>query len=282
MREESYEEVLQDRATLKSQLSSISELVHGLCSQLDDVVQELPDELHESAVALQTALVELIDGDEEELSINESVAGDNDSTNVDKPANESRRIKEGGQLREHLKQVVSLNAKNKTKEAQQKLATVPQGRAGKSVPKERARELAQLSFTFGGMDVTAEAVARFTNMPEVKLLIAKGKEKLRITGDTAKVEKDLETAKQLLATARGFFTEIMATDGRGRRDDDDMNAFWAGCAALLPADLFQSKRGRSAMRILGLSYRQARRGAQIRKELEDRGRGWKRIQTSPV
>ena len=43
VRDESYEEVLQDRTSLKLQLSSISQLVHSLCSQLDECIQQLPD-----------------------------------------------------------------------------------------------------------------------------------------------------------------------------------------------------------------------------------------------
>ena len=43
VRDESYEEVLQDRASLKLQLSSISQLVNSLCSQLDECIQQLPD-----------------------------------------------------------------------------------------------------------------------------------------------------------------------------------------------------------------------------------------------
>ena len=62
-------------------------------------------------------------------------------------------------------------------------------------------------------------------------------------------EVDSKVAKQLLLAAKQFFTQLMKNDGR--RSDDDMNAFWAGAAALLPRDLFDNRQGRAAMRILG-------------------------------
>jgi len=86
--------------------------------------------------------------------------------------------------------------------------------------------------------------------------------------------------------AKAFFGELLkaprgarATHG-GRRTDDDRNAHAAALAALLPRDLFENRRGRAAMRLLGLTYAQAKRGVETRGEMEDRGRGWKRLKTS--
>ena len=66
----------------------------------------------------------------------------------------------------------------------------------------------------------------------------------------------------------------------GRRTDINRNAHASAVAAMLPADLFENRRGRAAMRLLGLTYRQAKRGTETRREMEDRGGGWKRVKTS--
>ena len=42
---------------------------------------------------------------------------------------------------------------------------------------------------------------------------------------------------------------------KGRRSDVDTNAFWAAAVALLPADLLKDRKGRAAMRLLGINYR---------------------------
>eukprot|EP00966_Prymnesium_polylepis_P003671 84101-Prymnesium_polylepis.2 len=67
----------------------------------------------------------------------------------------------------------------------------------------------------------------------------------------------------------------------GRRSDTDRNAFWASAAAMLPRDIFDSRGGRAAMRILGVSYRAIKQGAAYRADMEDRGKGWKLLETAP-
>ena len=74
---------------------------------------------------------------------------------------------------------------------------------------------------------------------------------------------DLDTKELLLNTARHFLASVYkirggGVHGRGRRTDVARNAMAAGLAQLLPASLFQSRHGRAACRILGISYRQAR------------------------
>ena len=49
---------------------------------------------------------------------------------------------------------------------------------------------------------------------------------------------------------------------------------------LLPRDIFQSKGGRAAMRILEVPYRVIKQAATMRGKLEDRGKGWKLLKTS--
>ena len=67
----------------------------------------------------------------------------------------------------------------------------------------------------------------------------------------------------------------------GRRSDADRNAFWASAASMLPRDIFDSHGGKAAMRMLGVSYRVIKQAALYRGEMEDRGKGWKLLQTAP-
>lgn len=84
---------------------------------------------------------------------------------------------------------------------------------------------------------------------------------------------DAETATELLAAAKRFFGEIMGTDG-GRRSESDMNAFWAAIAALMPANLLENRGGRAAARILGVHHRVIEKGVEVRRDLEEHGKGW--------
>uniref|UniRef100_A0A7S0LLH8 Uncharacterized protein n=1 Tax=Coccolithus braarudii TaxID=221442 RepID=A0A7S0LLH8_9EUKA len=55
---------------------------------------------------------------------------------------------------------------------------------------------------------------------------------------------------------------------------------YAGLAQLLPASLFENRHGRSACRLLGISYRQAKLGSRLNGEALDHG-GWRRLKTCP-
>eukprot|EP00966_Prymnesium_polylepis_P035164 817370-Prymnesium_polylepis.1 len=48
---------------------------------------------------------------------------------------------------------------------------------------------------------------------------------------------------------------------------------------MLPASLFQSRRGAAAMRLLGISYRQAKLGSSLNGEILDYGKGWRLIKS---
>ena len=63
--------------------------------------------------------------------------------------------------------------------------------------------------------------------------------------------------------------------------DVDRNAFWASAASLLPRDIFKSRGGRAAMRILGVSYSVVKQAATYRGEMEDRHGGWRLLKTRP-
>ena len=102
----------------------------------------------------------------------------------------------------------------------------------------------------------------------------------------------------MLACTKIFLTEILRSTGR--RTDTDRNAFWAGLrpeisgpltetdhraplvagvVCHLPRDLLKNRRGRSAMRLLGVPYRVIKEGVKIRANIEDEGRGWILLKT---
>lgn len=189
------------------------------------------------------------------------------------------RVRAGRELREQLLKVARLRHKHKIKEADELFATLdntPNEAAAAAredgLAKQRVRELRDCFFAMGGKSLTERVLERFLNMPEVRQLLPD------VVRQQREQAADAEASKLLLETAKVFLTKIFKA--RGRRSDEDRNAFAAALAAMLPADLFENRRGRAAMRILGISYRQAKLGASVRGELEDRGRGWKRICTS--
>lgn len=89
---------------------------------------------------------------------------------------------------------------------------------------------------------------------------------------------DAKTAKELLTTAKEFFTRLMKS--KGRRTDKEMNAFWASAASLIPRDVFESRLGRAVARLLGIPYRTVKRASTIRGTLEDSSDGWQLISTA--
>lgn len=80
---------------------------------------------------------------------------------------------------------------------------------------------------------------------------------------------DDKTARELLGAAKMFIGTVLTSmdkqgSRRGRRKAADRNGFWASVAALLPRDLFESKRDRVAMRLLGISYRVVKQAVSLR------------------
>ena len=53
--------------------------------------------------------------------------------------------------------------------------------------------------------------------------------------------------------AQRFLKEVLALIGR--RTDLERNAFMAAAVALIPSDVFQNRKGRAMMRLLGVNYR---------------------------
>lgn len=200
----------------------------------------------------------------------------------------SKRIQAGRLLRDQLLEVTRLRHSGKMKEAESRLAELLPDECGAvaesredALARQRVRELRDVAFSFGGLSLSRRVIARFLGMPEVKLLLPEWVQKEQ--RNTA----DAETSKLLLDTAKTFLSQLFAArcapgkQRAGRLSDEDRNARAAALSALLPASLFENRRGRAAMRILGISYRQAKFGSALRQSLDgDTAPGWKRLKTS--
>lgn len=198
---------------------------------------------------------------------------------------QSKRLIAAKKLREQLLELNRLRNSGKgtmAAELAQQLEADPPSDTSKldALAKQRVRELRDTTFSFGGLHLTRRILQRFVDSPEVRPLL--NEDVLQKRQDAI----DGETARVLIKAAKAFFGELLkAPRGEGmknggRRNNEDRNAHAAALAALLPADLFENRRGRAAMRLLGLSYKQTKCGAELRAEMEDRGYGWKRLNTS--
>ena len=116
----------------------------------------------------------------------------------------------GAELREKLQEVVGLLSKKKTKEAAAALDAIPPGKMTTGA-KGRARELRDTTFTFGGLALTKDIVARFLRAPEVRLLLP---EEFQQKQQRA---KDAEVEKRLLEAAKSFFRDLMKVKGKTGR-----------------------------------------------------------------
>ena len=137
---------------------------------------------------------------------------------------------------------------------------------------KRASHLAAKLFSFGSLELTRNVLDKFLGLRDVKQLLPEAVIRTRQEATDAK------SAMELLATAKKFFTCLMK--GSGRRTDVEINAFWASAASLIPRDIFESRQGRAAARLLGIPYRVVKRASTIRASLEDAAVGWKRLSTS--
>lgn len=197
----------------------------------------------------------------------------------------TKRVQEGRKLRDQLLLINRLQHQGSAAEAAElanslEAETPADGAKLDALARQRVRQLRDTAFSFGGLPLTREIVQRFCDMPEVRPMLQEHVLERRRNA------VDGETGRLLIEAAKEFFSVLLkAPRGEGaktggRRTDDDRNAFAAALAALLPRDLFENRRGRAAMRLLGLTYAQAKRGTETRGEMEDRGHGWKRLVTS--
>jgi hypothetical protein len=210
-------------------------------------------------------------------------------------------VQQGSELRTIMREVSKLRAALKPRAAQAKLESAETGKAaGKRIIDQRAGELADLLFKCGGLETTRAVLARLMARSDVAQLLSDAVLQSRANATDAK------TARAMLEAAKAFFNQLMPGEKRlvpgkwakskvhsgttwvpehwvagGRRSLADRNAFWASAAALLPRDIFKSRGGRAAMRILGVHYRVIKQGAKLRGEMEDRGGGWKLLTTAP-
>ena len=151
----------------------------------------------------------------------------------------------------------------KANAAQQKLDAAASGsEPSEDLVNKRAFDL----FSYGSLELTRAVLDKFLGMRDVKQLLPDAVQQTR------RQVKDAKTAKELLATAKLFFTSMMsAKSGKtgGRRTDVEMNVYWASAASLIPRDIFEPRHGRAAARLLGIPYRTVKRASTIRKKLED-------------
>jgi hypothetical protein len=88
----------------------------------------------------------------------------------------------------------------------------------------------------------------------------------------------IEAKDDIVNAARRFLKEVLALIGR--RTDLERNAFMAAAVALIPSDVFQNRKGRAMMRLLGVNYRVVKMAADLRGELEDGSNKWKLLKTA--
>jgi len=177
----------------------------------------------------------------------------------------SARVRAGQELRELLTQVKLLERGGSSSQAAEIVdEQLSRPEPSDHLARKRADELQRNLFSIGDWKLTAAALEKFLAFPAVARLRRRDAPAPKRTD-----EVDADTATELLAAAKAFFTEIMRSSGR--RTAEDMNAFWAGAAALLPPDLLQNRHGRAAMRILGVVSRLKR---------AQRARGARRARTA--
>lgn len=189
------------------------------------------------------------------------------------PRGDTKRIRLGRELKQTLKEVCKLQSRDKMVAAAALLEEAAQrsGDASEALAKKRAGELQDLTFTFGDLKLTRNIISNFLELPLVKRLLPEELRKKQAEN------VDAGTAKILLEAARDFFNDIMAT--RGRRSDEDRNAFWAGLVALIPANILEDRRGRAAMRLLNVQYRHVKQATILRTAVEQK-RGWTQLVSS--
>lgn len=119
----------------------------------------------------------------------------------------TERKRTGADLRLRLKEVVSLRAKHKTNEAATLMEAIPDGKMTTGA-RGRTKELCDLVFTFGGLALTKDIVARFLRTPEVRLLLPEELQQKRLRAKDALVEA------RLLEAAKQFFRNLMKVKGK--------------------------------------------------------------------
>ena len=120
------------------------------------------------------------------------------------------RQRDGAELRMRLQEVIRLQSKDRTGQAADALDAIPAGKITTGA-KGRAREMRGTLFTFGGLALTTDIVARFLRAPEVRLLLPEEFQKKQQRA------KDAEVEKRLLEAAKAFFRDLMKVKGKTGR-----------------------------------------------------------------
>jgi uncharacterized FlaG/YvyC family protein len=168
----------------------------------------------EEAVAAAKAAAALTTADPA-VAVNPAAADLDDPGVADHPAAATAtkerpltaRQRVGAELRMKLQEVVRLRSQKKVNEAAAALDAIPDGKMTTGA-KGRARELVGTTFTFGGLALTKDIVARFLRSPEVRLLLPEEFQKKKQRA------KDAEVEKRLLEAAKSFFCDLMKVKGK--------------------------------------------------------------------
>lgn len=185
------------------------------------------------------------------------------------PSKPSKRERAGAEAKKRLSEVARLRGLGKMVVAAQKLRDIPEGHTvlGDAVDKASRAMKAQL-IKLGGLKTIRNILDKFLRRTLIKLV-----------SPESQMDLDEKNAKDtIIDAARDFFGGIMAS--KGRRSDVDRNAFWAVASALLPKSLLEDRKGRAAMRLLGVNYRVVKKAGETRAKLEDQGSGWKLMTTA--
>mmetsp|Transcript_23641 Transcript_23641/g.66362 ORF Transcript_23641/g.66362 Transcript_23641/m.66362 type:complete len:522 (+) Transcript_23641:41-1606(+) len=189
---------------------------------------------------------------------------------------EAARVRAGRALRELIREINRLRRAGKMKEAaaaSDRLETEgaiadAKKRAGNSLITRRAKEIQDQVFGMGDLETTRRIVEAFLDSPEMKAVLP---------AHLQQTSKDAETARLMLEQGKSFVKRLMKA--KGRRNDLERNVLLGAVAALCPVDLFELKRGRSFMRAMGTTWAVTSQAVKARQEAEDRGKGWKRVDT---
>lgn len=182
-------------------------------------------------------------------------------------------MRQGEMLRQQLKDVAKTRHQGKVMESQQLLADIPAGRPLKErAIRLRAKEVADVLFSVGGLDATRKVLVELLDRSEVSELLGDGTSRTSISA-----KNDEEAKAHIVEAAHDFLHGVL--ESKGRRNLVSTDAFWAILCALVPEDVFEKRLGRSVMRLLGVQHTVVRKAHNMRAELQESAKGWKRVTT---
>ena len=254
--------------------------VQVLRKQRDDIIKMIRSNDRPAAQVVQGILFELLgrenDSDSESSDEEETPSPEELDQAPAPRRREAARVRAGRELRQLIREINRLRRAGKMKEAaaaSDRLETEgaiadAKKRAGDSLITRRAKEIQDQVFGMGDLETTRRIVEAFLDSPEMKAVLP---------AHLQQTSKDAETARLMLEQGKRFVKRLMKA--KGRRNDLERNVLLGAVAALCPVDLFDMKRGRSFMRAMGTTWAVTSQAVKARQEAEDRGKGWKRVDT---